>query len=174
MDIDKSLIGKRFKEFLAFSKIKQKDLALAWEIPSSRITNIINGDVYIQNYANEIFEIGCNLNWLLTGNGTMFAFNEAGEYLRELSERQNEIAALNLAYAEKTKKIDINPESGKRTEHAQILDYEPDPELMSPSDYENYKKSKIVEILGNSYLGKAAADPSVIIEELEKQKKRKK
>lgn len=101
--------GKRFKLFLTKSKLKQKDVAKIFNCYSTDITKLINGAMHLQKYSKQIYFLGCNLNWLLTGEGSMYADNKAGKELKVKYEEPEYIQEENIGNdIEDTNNIDLD------------------------------------------------------------------
>jgi len=75
--------GERFKEFLKSINLTQKSLADYLECYQQDISKMINGQIRFEPYAQKLYDLGLSLDWLFTGDGEMFASNEAGEFQKE-------------------------------------------------------------------------------------------
>lgn len=89
MNTNKIEMGQRLKKFLNVIGMPQAELAKRLSNPRQNISKYINGTLNIQNITADLHEIGCNLTWLFTGEGSMFADNEAGRKLAKEHEVQN-------------------------------------------------------------------------------------
>jgi hypothetical protein len=58
--------------------ISKSELARKLNISNQNINKLFESISYIQSKSMEINELGCNLNWLYTGNGKVTADNENG------------------------------------------------------------------------------------------------
>jgi len=80
----KSEVGKRLKKFIVENYGEIKIFSEKFNIPTSTLSLYINGkrDPGAEQLS-KIYNSGCDLNWLMDGEGDMYAGNEAGMYLAE-------------------------------------------------------------------------------------------
>jgi predicted transcriptional regulator len=76
-------IGERLEKFINICGFKHKDIAKIFDITPNYVGKYINGTLNIDNIAEKLNKIGCDLNWLYTGIGNMFADNAAGKKLSD-------------------------------------------------------------------------------------------
>ena len=72
------IIFERFKLFFSMLGISKSELARKLNISNQNVNKLWESISYIQSKSMEINELGCNLNWLYTGNGKVTADNENG------------------------------------------------------------------------------------------------
>jgi hypothetical protein len=72
------IIFERFKLFFSMLGISKSELARKLNISNQNINKLWESISYIQSKSMEINELGCNLNWLYTGNGKVTSDNENG------------------------------------------------------------------------------------------------
>lgn len=78
-----STFSERFEKFYSSTGLSKGDFAELLDIPGSQLSRYLNNNqVPQEEKLKNIAKAGCNLHWLLTGEGDMFAKNAAGEKLR--------------------------------------------------------------------------------------------
>lgn len=97
----------RLKQFAKSKYGRDFRLAQAWGINRVTVSKYMNGDVK-PSFDNlvKLSELGCDINWLLTGNGHKPepGSDEVEEVLKKLQEMQKEILELKGDY-EKERKV---------------------------------------------------------------------
>lgn len=77
-------MGERFEQFIAVTGMKKGAFAEAIGIRSSQLSRYLKQDAQMpqRDVLVKLAALGCNLHWLLTGEGVMTADNEAGRALK--------------------------------------------------------------------------------------------
>ena len=84
--------GLRLEDFIKAAKYKKKDFAAYLEIEPSHLSRHVglDGTLPRQELLEKIAALGCNIHWLLTGDGEMYT----DKTLKERAVTDAEIAAL--------------------------------------------------------------------------------
>jgi hypothetical protein len=89
--------GERLEEFIEKTGMKKGDFAAALAVKASQLSRYLgrDGQMPQRDVLMRLAAMGCNLHWLITGEGRMFADNDAGVRLF------NEVYALGKEHAPK-------------------------------------------------------------------------
>jgi transcriptional regulator with XRE-family HTH domain len=80
-------IGKRLEDFIKKAYKMQREFAATTGISAQQVNNYVTNRSKPSVSILKKFNVaGLNLNWLLMGNGSMFARNETGDRLRLIHE----------------------------------------------------------------------------------------
>lgn len=84
-------MGERLETFIAACGYKKGDFAALLEMKQSQLSRYlgVSPQTPQKEILTKLFNLGCNLNWLLTGEGSIYAENEAGRALQEKESRYN-------------------------------------------------------------------------------------
>lgn len=77
-------LGERLEQFIAATGLKKSAIAAALGIQPSQLSRYLGADGQMpqREPLEQLAAMGCNLHWLITGEGEMMADNQAGRTLQ--------------------------------------------------------------------------------------------
>ena len=82
INYDNIAVSERLSEFRKRANWTISDFARLLDVDPSAARRYFNGEANVQSVTYYLFALGCNIIWLYTGRGDMFADNQAGKALR--------------------------------------------------------------------------------------------
>lgn len=83
-------LGDRIRKFGVTTHGSIAAFAAAMEMPASNIHKYLNEERHPGfQILTRLHDLGCDLNWLFSGRGDMFAENRAGKSLRARADRES-------------------------------------------------------------------------------------
>lgn len=76
-------LAERLGAFIGATSLKNKEFAEILPMQSSQLQRYLAGTSPSSETLEKLARVGCNVHWLVTGEGTMYANNAAGKALQE-------------------------------------------------------------------------------------------
>jgi transcriptional regulator with XRE-family HTH domain len=77
------LLAERLEQFIAATLLKNKVFAERLGMQPTQLQKYLSGTSPSAETLEKFAEAGCNIHWLITGEGRMYADNEAGRKLKK-------------------------------------------------------------------------------------------
>jgi transcriptional regulator with XRE-family HTH domain len=82
-------LAERLEAFIDATTLKNKEFAEILQMKSSQLQKYLAGTSPSSETLEKLARAGCNVHWLVTGEGGMYAENEAGRALQANSNAYN-------------------------------------------------------------------------------------